>query len=242
MASGVTYRCLEEITVFHQNYSSCYLKVNSEYCGLSASTFLAGSSVAGSANKGLKSRIWSFILWHRVVLWVVIDVPEEPSTPISYSDDVGSRFLRYHDTVYSCGWLPTFRTNILLPFYTMKIEAGSSYETLVTIHRTTRCRSPEDNLNFQRQQVLGRTNRVLSLIRYRSHWKRRVQQFSCYCVCIRYRGNVSAEPLPSNDKGIFTEPLPSNDRGVHRRAHTQTHRQQRDLISLLYVFKIRTVG
>jgi hypothetical protein len=25
-------------------------------------------------------------------------------------------------------------------------------------------------------------------------------------VCIRYRGNVSTEPLPSYDRGIFTEP------------------------------------
>jgi hypothetical protein len=33
-------------------------------------------------------------------------------------------------------------------------------------------------------------------------------------MCIRYRGNVSTEPLPSNDKGIFTEPLPSNNRGI----------------------------
>jgi hypothetical protein len=40
--------------------------------------------------------------------------------------------------------------------------------------------------------------------------------------------------MPCNYKGIFTEPLPSNDRGIHR----HTHRQQRDLISLLYFFKI----
>jgi hypothetical protein len=94
-----------------------------------------------------------------------------------------------------------------------------------------------------REEVLGRTNRLLSLIRHGSHWKRRIQQlFSC-CVCIRYRVNVSIEPLPSNDKGIslqrsclatvggiftgmlssnhtriFTETFPSNDRG-----DTQTH-------------------
>jgi hypothetical protein len=37
--------------------------------------------------------------------------------------------------------------------------------------------------------------------------------FYCF-VCIRYRGNVSTEPLPSNDRGIFTEPLPSNDKGI----------------------------
>jgi hypothetical protein len=41
------------------------------------------------------------------------------------------------------------------------------------------------------------------------------------------------EPLPRNDKGIITEPLPSNDRGIHR----HTHRQQRDLISLLYFYQ-----
>jgi hypothetical protein len=54
-------------------------------------------------------------------------------------------------------------------------------------------------------------------------------------VCIRYRGNVSTEPLPSNDKGTITEPLPSNDRGRDR--HTHTHRQQCDLINLLLFFK-----
>jgi hypothetical protein len=30
-------------------------------------------------------------------------------------------------------------------------------------------------------------------------------------MCIRYRGNISTEPLPSNDIGIFTESLPNND-------------------------------
>jgi hypothetical protein len=50
------------------------------------------------------------------------------------------------------------------------------------------------------QEVLGRTNRLRSLIRRGPHWKRRVQQFYC-CVCIHYRGNVSTEPLPSNDRG-----------------------------------------
>jgi hypothetical protein len=55
-----------------------------------------------------------------------------------------------------------------------------------------------------------------SLTRHGPHLKRRVQQFFYYCVCIRYRGNVCTEPLPSNDRG--------NNR----------HRQQRDIISLLY--------
>jgi hypothetical protein len=71
----------------------------------------------------------------------------------------------------------------------------------------------EQSESIAKQEVLGRTNRLLSLIRHGPHWERRVQQFYC-CVCIRYHGNVSAEPLPSNDRGIFTEPFPSNDRGI----------------------------
>jgi hypothetical protein len=87
---------------------------------------------------------------------------------------------------------------------------------------------------------------------------------------IRYRGNVSTEPspindrgifteplpsndtgtftvpLPSNDKGIFTEPLPINDTGTFTEplpsndkgdTQTDTHTQQRDLISLLLFFQ-----
>jgi hypothetical protein len=72
------------------------------------------------------------------------------------------------------------------------------------------------------QEVLGRNNRLLSLIRQGPHWKRSIQQLFYCCVSIRYRGNVSTEPLPSNDRGGFyrTGPLPSNDRGLH----IQTHR------------------
>jgi hypothetical protein len=76
------------------------------------------------------------------------------------------------------------------------------------------------------ESVEKRTNRLLSLIRHGPHGKRRVQQFFYCCVCIRYSCNVSTEPLPSNDRGI----------------HRHTHRQQSDLISLLYFFKIRKVG
>jgi hypothetical protein len=70
-----------------------------------------------------------------------------------------------------------------------------------------------------KQEVLGRTNRLLSLTRHGPHWKRRVQQFFCCCVCLRYRGNVATEPLPSNDKG-----------------DKHTHTEQRDLISLFCFF------
>jgi hypothetical protein len=65
----------------------------------------------------------------------------------------------------------------------------------------------------QEQEVLGRTNRLLSLIRHGPHRKRRVQQLFYCCVCIRYGGDVPTDPLPSNDRGIFTEPLPSNNKG-----------------------------
>jgi hypothetical protein len=39
-------------------------------------------------------------------------------------------------------------------------------------------------------------------------------------MCIRCRGKVITEPLPSNDRGIFfTEPLTGNDRGnTYRKA------------------------
>jgi hypothetical protein len=60
--------------------------------------------------------------------------------------------------------------------------------------------------NFDKKQdILGRTNRRLSLIRHEPHRKRRIQQFFYCCVCIRYRGNVSTEALPSNGRITFTE-------------------------------------
>jgi hypothetical protein len=89
-----------------------------------------------------------------------------------------------------------------------------------------------------KHEVLGRTNRLLPLIDAGHIEKRCVQQFFYCCVCIHYRGNVSTEPLPSNDRGIFTEPLPSNDRG----GYTDTQMQRRDLIRLPYFFQNRKVG
>jgi hypothetical protein len=37
------------------------------------------------------------------------------------------------------------------------------------------------------------------LIRPEPQRKRRVQQFLYSCVCIRFRGNIFTQPLPSND-------------------------------------------
>jgi hypothetical protein len=88
-----------------------------------------------------------------------------------------------------------------------EVDAVVTYCMIVSQH------VPEETKR-KKQEVLGRTNRLLSSIRHGPHWKRRVQQFFYFCVCIRYRCNVSTEPLPSNDRGIFTEPLPNNDRGI----------------------------
>jgi hypothetical protein len=54
---------------------------------------------------------------------------------------------------------------------------------------------------------------------------------------------IFTELLPSNDTGIFTESLPSKDRwGIRRHTQAHAHRHQRDLISLLYFFRIRKLG
>jgi hypothetical protein len=52
-----------------------------------------------------------------------------------------------------------------------------------------------------KQEFLGRTNRLLSLIRLGLQRKRRLQQLY-YCVCIRCSGKVFTGALPSNNKGI----------------------------------------
>jgi hypothetical protein len=57
--------------------------------------------------------------------------------------------------------------------------------------------------NKNKQEVLGKANRLLSLIRYGPRRKRDVQQFLYCCVCIRYRDNDFTEPLPSNDSGYI---------------------------------------
>jgi hypothetical protein len=98
--------------------------------------------------------------------------------------------------------------------YLVKFRTWYVYK--LSLHQRARCLRIEPGppmttntrlVNFlKKQEVLGRINRLLFLIRQGPHWKRRVQQFFYCCVCISYRGKVSTEPLPSNNKGNFTEP------------------------------------
>jgi hypothetical protein len=48
-------------------------------------------------------------------------------------------------------------------------------------------------------------------------------QFYC-CLCIRYRGNVSAEPLPSNGRGNFYPAVAQQRYGaIHRHTHKDSN-------------------
>jgi hypothetical protein len=49
-------------------------------------------------------------------------------------------------------------------------------------------------------------------------------------VWIRYRGNVSTEPLPSSDSRNSTEPLPSNDEGIFTEPLPSNHKGTRRLM------------
>jgi hypothetical protein len=123
-------------------------------------------------------------------------------------------------------------TVYILHLRAIEINANNIYwrPCIQNASRSTRCSSgiqslsmpiPEWPLAKIKQEFLGRTNRLLSLRRHGPHWNRRVQQFFYCSVCIRYRGSVSTELLPSSDRGIFTEPLPSSDRG-YIYTHAQT--------------------
>jgi hypothetical protein len=90
---------------------------------------------------------------------------------------------------------------------------------------------------YKKQEVLARTSGLLILIRHGPHWKRRVRQFFYCCACIRYPSNVSTESLPSNDRVILPSCCLATIGG-----YTDTHTHQRDLVSLLYFFKITKVG
>jgi hypothetical protein len=42
-----------------------------------------------------------------------------------------------------------------------------------------------------------------------------------FCKEQEVLANVSTEPLPGNERAIFTEQLPSNDSTIHSHSHTQ---------------------
>jgi hypothetical protein len=65
------------------------------------------------------------------------------------------------------------------------------------VERTLHC---QPTFLILKHEVLGRTNRLLSLIGQGPHRKRRDQQFLYCCACIHCRGNVFTEPMPSNDR------------------------------------------
>jgi hypothetical protein len=53
----------------------------------------------------------------------------------------------------------------------------------------------------KKQEILGRNNRLLSLIHHGQHRKRLVQQLFYCCMFFRSSDNVFTYPLPSNDRG-----------------------------------------
>jgi hypothetical protein len=101
--------------------------------------------------------------------------------------------------------------NIYYPFILIYL---SIYETDGFLHCL------ENTNGVIKQEVLGRTNRLLSLIRHGPHWKRRVQQFFCCCVCF-----VIAVTF------LLSRCL-ATTRGIHR----QTHRLMGGIFSLLSLF------
>jgi hypothetical protein len=105
--------------------------------------------------------------------------------------------------VWSCRWIPEFRKNYNRHPYAhfCPKDEGDKFlrnfgnhiqEYTVSRPRRPQLKARRNTLIYNiKQEVLGRTNRLLSLIRHN-------QQFF-YCMCICCRGNVFTERLPSND-------------------------------------------
>jgi hypothetical protein len=70
-------------------------------------------------------------------------------------------------------------------------------------------------MKYLKQEVTGRINRLLSVDTTRNTNKNDAINNSSIVACIRCRGNVFTEPLPSSDREIFTKPLPSKGRDTH---------------------------
>jgi hypothetical protein len=114
---------------------------------------------------------------------------------------------------YFFHWLPSLRTELRFIQRSLTRDLGSA--CLIVFPESTFLRRDKSvflivfsvllshllEVTCYKQEVLGRTNRLLSSIRQGLHWKRRVQQFFYCWVYIRYRANVLTEQLPSNDRG-----------------------------------------
>jgi hypothetical protein len=81
---------------------------------------------------------------------------------------------------------------------------------------------------------MGRTNRLLSLIRHGHIENDASDTFSTVaCVLVTAVTYLPSRCLATIG-GILTESLPNKYRGGHTCARTHAHRQQRELMSLLY--------
>jgi hypothetical protein len=130
-----------------------------------------------------------------------------------------TRSIMLHNTQCCARWLIVYGT-LKDNRHQIKVSEGvvtTANPAIVVKFLNMTYRTASLKLNFK-QEVLGRTSRLLSLIRNGSLWKRRVQQFFCCCMCISYLGNVSTKPFPSNDRGNFIQPLSSKDKGVYTHA------------------------
>jgi hypothetical protein len=64
---------------------------------------------------------------------------------------------------------------------------------------------PENKQEMSKKKFWKELITYFPLIRHEPHTKRCTKQFFYCCICIRCRGNVFSEPLPSNDRGIHIQ-------------------------------------
>jgi hypothetical protein len=105
-----------------------------------------------------------------------------------------SRDLPTYRKISLAGSFNIFSTQLTKLYHVSTIWYGNTlHDSFITFRKT---------ISIWVQEVLGRTNRQLSLIPHGPHRKRCVQQFFYCCVRIRCSGKVFTKPLPSNKKGI----------------------------------------
>jgi hypothetical protein len=123
---------------------------------------------------------------------------------------------------------PTFRRNILCIFSGLKSKPSKklpwsrqpvelclahsftpkmyvySYSKCAHMHWSRKWKCAQlRHLTF-RQEVLGRADRLLSLIRHGPHRRRRVKQFH-WCTCIHCRGNVITDRCVATIRDTHTD-------------------------------------